>query len=243
MQTEREQTDKQSGGGVVTEETSLLSAESSAPTASNTFVTPSVDPSVDRAFIIAQHAEHGVLLLKAFKKRKGTHHQLPGGHIDATDVSPAAAAARELFEETGLDIREQLDRLSPLVFPSADKKLMKRAYFKLALTDKDSCRWACEKRETTAVVDTAEGGDEKAHTTGADADAAGGVVVGAREEEENGQASSPVAPFPADLAVGEPRLTGTQSDTGEDFFLQLSHEHTGFRFERNLNRAAELVVM
>ena len=37
---------------------------------------------VKKAFVIAKHATLGLLLLKAYKKKKGEHHQLPGGRID-----------------------------------------------------------------------------------------------------------------------------------------------------------------
>eukprot|EP01084_Bolivina_argentea_P242404 406662_1 len=66
-----------------------------------------------RAFIIGYHKEFGYLLLRAYKKGKGTHYQLPGGHIDksefhACSLEEAAknAAKRELFEETGLEISD-----------------------------------------------------------------------------------------------------------------------------------------
>lgn len=52
------------------------------------------DKPPERAFIIAEHETYGYMLLTAFKKRKGRHHQLPGGHIDETDPSPAFAAVR-----------------------------------------------------------------------------------------------------------------------------------------------------
>lgn len=65
------------------------------------------------AFVIVYHKNHGFLLLKSKKKKKkGEYYQLCGGHLDAHEilnrtVAEAAkmAAARELFEETGLDFR------------------------------------------------------------------------------------------------------------------------------------------
>ena len=36
---------------------------------------------------------------------------MPGGRIDKTDGSIAGAAARELFEETGIDVRQDLQRM------------------------------------------------------------------------------------------------------------------------------------
>ena len=38
-----------------------------------------------RSFIFAIHPTHGLLLLRAYKKKKGTHHQLPGGRVDAEE--------------------------------------------------------------------------------------------------------------------------------------------------------------
>ena len=65
-----------------------------------------------RAFIVARYHEEGVLLLRAQKERKGVHFQLPGGHVDSNEISQygleeaqRVAAARELFEETGIDVR------------------------------------------------------------------------------------------------------------------------------------------
>lgn len=47
-----------------------------------------------KAFILARHHSKGLLLLKAFKRRKGLHHQLPGGRVDKLDGSAAAAAGK-----------------------------------------------------------------------------------------------------------------------------------------------------
>ena len=82
-----------------------------------------------KAFIFATHPLHGLLLLYCTrKKKKGPHYQAPGGHVDKDDYDRVIAqsntlqgpellmrackmgAARELFEETGLDYRSTLDR-------------------------------------------------------------------------------------------------------------------------------------
>lgn len=95
------------------------------------------EPRVDRAFVIVRHKEYGYLILKAFKNRKGLHGQLPGGKVDSTDASPAAGVARELFEECGIDIRDNLDRLKLASFPNGKVALGKRQYFRLVITDQD----------------------------------------------------------------------------------------------------------
>eukprot|EP00554_Chaetoceros_debilis_P000651 CAMPEP_0194086642 /NCGR_PEP_ID=MMETSP0149-20130528/21896_1 /TAXON_ID=122233 /ORGANISM="Chaetoceros debilis, Strain MM31A-1" /LENGTH=273 /DNA_ID=CAMNT_0038769773 /DNA_START=167 /DNA_END=989 /DNA_ORIENTATION=- len=86
-----------------------------------------------RGFIFVVHKEYGMLLLHCTRKpKKGPHYQLPGGHIDtfefeyaAETLGPSAeendilleackmGAARELYEETGIDVRGQLDRVHP----------------------------------------------------------------------------------------------------------------------------------
>jgi 8-oxo-dGTP pyrophosphatase MutT (NUDIX family) len=83
-----------------------------------------------RGFIFVVHATYGLMLLRCTrKKNKPLHWQLPGGHVDEPEFNKAAeensdrktqlsaagkmGAARELFEETGIDVRKELDRLQP----------------------------------------------------------------------------------------------------------------------------------
>jgi ADP-ribose pyrophosphatase YjhB (NUDIX family) len=83
-----------------------------------------------RAFIIAKHERYGYLLLEANKKRKGgRHYQLPGGHVDRQELCDygeteacRVAAARELYEETGLDLRNCLHRLAPIDLQAAGEE-------------------------------------------------------------------------------------------------------------------------
>lgn len=81
-----------------------------------------------KTFVFATHPEHGILLLHCTrKKKKPPHFQVPGGHVDVEDFENAMlrtsdhdndlllqackiGAARELFEETGIDVRASLDR-------------------------------------------------------------------------------------------------------------------------------------
>eukprot|EP01012_Entosiphon_sulcatum_P029976 TRINITY_DN3675_c0_g1_i4.p2 TRINITY_DN3675_c0_g1~~TRINITY_DN3675_c0_g1_i4.p2 ORF type:complete len:168 (+),score=28.94 TRINITY_DN3675_c0_g1_i4:24-506(+) len=104
------------------------------------------DPDV-RAFVFAHHPQHGFLLLQADKKRKGgLHFQVPGGHVDDVEVKThgleracTVAAARELFEETGIDIRNALDRLIPARDRNGRHLIVKDRYFyALQLSDADS---------------------------------------------------------------------------------------------------------
>ena len=88
-----------------------------------------------RAFVLAEHPQHGLLLLRSPgkpKKGKPAHYQLPGGRVDATDALPAAAAARELLEETGLRVLP-----ARLVRIRVDG-VVQRSYFHLQLADADA---------------------------------------------------------------------------------------------------------
>lgn len=122
-----------------------------------------------RAFVFVVHQTHGLLLLHCTRKAsKGPHFQLPGGHVDDADFWEAArqqsqdaqlqllvaaqiGASRELWEETGIDIRnDAMLRLEPaslrvgtvhtgnddFILPCENKK---RLYFFLQVTDSDFC--------------------------------------------------------------------------------------------------------
>jgi 8-oxo-dGTP pyrophosphatase MutT (NUDIX family) len=105
-----------------------------------------------------------MLLFCSRKKKKGPHYQLAGGHVDETEFLEAAqtsndmhtqlllaaqkGVARELFEETGMDMREQLYRLEPAALRSEEATYKdgeiimtcehrKRLYFFLQVTDVD----------------------------------------------------------------------------------------------------------
>jgi 8-oxo-dGTP pyrophosphatase MutT (NUDIX family) len=126
-----------------------------------------------RAFLFAQHPIHGLLLLYCSRKKKKTpHFQAPGGHIDKEDFDAALTrlqnginsisvadgdsshpllvlackigVARELYEETGIDIRNDLDRLQPVRLREDNKEdngltcvLKHRLFFKICFTDDD----------------------------------------------------------------------------------------------------------
>ena len=93
-----------------------------------------------RSFIFAIHPTHGLLLLRAYKKKKGVHHQLPGGRVDAEELeledAHRRAAARELREETGIDV--PMTRLN--VATDREGEIVRRnnrEYFFLELRDAD----------------------------------------------------------------------------------------------------------
>ena len=121
-----------------------------------------------RAFLFAQHPIHGMLLLYCSrKKKKPPHFQAPGGHVDNEDFESALSrlkkinaynncshpllvlackigAARELYEETGIDIRNDLDRLHPVKIREKDNGvftkshvLKHRLFFKICFGDED----------------------------------------------------------------------------------------------------------
>jgi 8-oxo-dGTP pyrophosphatase MutT (NUDIX family) len=143
----------------------LAGSAATPQSASNSAATPqeAIMASEDfRAFLFAQHAEHGFLLLHCTrKKKKPNHFQLPGGHVDDFEFKEAAkisrdpkeqllyaaklGASREFFEETGLDIRKSLDRLEPAKLYTASEQpknklpneYKHRLFFNLYLTDDD----------------------------------------------------------------------------------------------------------
>jgi 8-oxo-dGTP pyrophosphatase MutT (NUDIX family) len=130
-----------------------------------------------RAFLFAQHPVHGLLLLYCNrKKKKSPHFQAPGGHVDNADFDIASeriksgkqdnsidntgsshpllvlackiGAARELYEETGIDLRNSLDRLQPVPLRDDSNNVNEkdddltcrfkhRLFFKICLTDAD----------------------------------------------------------------------------------------------------------
>ena len=116
-----------------------------------------------RAFIICRHNDYGILLLHCTrKKKKGPHFQLPGGHIDEPEFLAAArqhpantqnqllvaakmGGARELFEETGIDVRKSaLERLEAVELRdktdhkhSLSCELHHRLYFMMNVDDSD----------------------------------------------------------------------------------------------------------
>eukprot|EP01083_Nonionella_stella_P005934 17122_1 len=141
-----------------------------------------------RAFIIAYSKQYGYLLLKAYKKGKGQHYQLPGGHIDKSELygcsladAAKMAGKRELFEETGLDI--PLDRFKHL----KNIVIKDRQYFQLLLDETDSLHIA-----------------------------------------NNAQ-------------YDETQLTASLNNTQKDFKLKLSHEHNGFEFEKDIDKAIQMI--
>ncbi|CAB9500217.1 NUDIX domain [Seminavis robusta] len=114
-----------------------------------------------RGFIFAVHPQYGYLLLHCTrKKKKPPHFQLIGGHVDPFEFEEAAkryptnkleqlqlagkmGAAREMYEETGLDVRNALHRLEPTrLYPHQHKKKLmnefkSRLFYTLHLTDQD----------------------------------------------------------------------------------------------------------
>jgi 8-oxo-dGTP pyrophosphatase MutT (NUDIX family) len=117
-----------------------------------------------RGFIFVVHSSYGLLLLQCTrKKNKPLHWQLPGGHIDDPEFEEAArqssdkqtqlliagkiGAARELYEETGIDVRKKLDRLEPASLRTETKvrhgvELLQneynyRLFYLLTVTDAD----------------------------------------------------------------------------------------------------------
>ena len=113
-----------------------------------------------RGFIFVVHETLGLLLLYCTrKKNKGPHYQAPGGHVDDIEFIKAAStantrntqlllaaqtgAARELYEETGIDLRNHLDRVQPVKLRQEEKKdtldneYKQRLFFTVTVKDSD----------------------------------------------------------------------------------------------------------
>ena len=97
-------------------------------------------------FVVAHNYDKGILLLEAYKKNKGTHYQLPGGNIDKDEIErygivegARRAAARELWEETGIDMRNNIERLQQIPFPASHQtRLGRRLFFYLRVLNDES---------------------------------------------------------------------------------------------------------
>ena len=104
-----------------------------------------------RGFIFAIHPTHGLLLLRAYKKKKGVHHQLPGGRVDAEELeyedAHRRAAVRELREETGIAIE-------PARLTDTAVRRKNREYFFLELQDADNAAGPDRDHENAACAFT-----------------------------------------------------------------------------------------
>eukprot|EP00760_Papus_ankaliazontas_P029665 PhM_4_TR4341/c0_g1_i1/m.33186 len=98
-----------------------------------------------RAFVVA-HTPWGYIVLRSHKSKKGVtnYGQCPGGRLDDHEVPAATdndavttdafkrACCRELFEETGIDLRSAISRLQPIPFPHPTKR-----FFTVELSEGD----------------------------------------------------------------------------------------------------------
>ena len=114
-----------------------------------------------RSFIFAIHPTHGLLLLRAYKKKKGTHHQLPGGRVDTEELefedAHRRAAVRELREETGIDIE-------PARLKDAPVRRKNREYFLLDLRDADGAGPDRDHDDATCAFTLALSGEHTGFT-------------------------------------------------------------------------------
>jgi 8-oxo-dGTP pyrophosphatase MutT (NUDIX family) len=115
-----------------------------------------------RAFCLLLHRQHGALLLFCTRKeKKPPHYQLPGGHVDAAEfrqvshgvrptvtqeqlyLSARLGCVREVYEETGIDLRKQVDRLRPMILHNESERghlineLKHRLFFVCEVLDDD----------------------------------------------------------------------------------------------------------
>lgn len=105
-----------------------------------------------RTYVAVIHEKHGVLLLQTHAKTKSTaaHFELPGGRVRRDDYgekysrihggivvreTARTAAARHLFEETSIDIREGTDKMRLEYLDGSEKEGI--CFFVLKLSDAD----------------------------------------------------------------------------------------------------------
>jgi len=170
-----------------------------------------------RGFGVLIHRTHGLVMLECSKPKMGKpipHFQIPGGHVDKFEIeeqqklrpdnpwkplyeASKRGCVREIWEETGMDLRESLERVRPLWLGANDKGLRNehknRLFYILELSDADFV--------TSAPSSSSEIGGKG----------------------------------------GGPGLVGPLNGSSETARLKLyiSHEHTGFQFEKDPSVAIE----
>ena len=110
-----------------------------------------------RAFVLAFWRDRGLLILRA----PGGDFQLPGGRRDTAERI-AECAARELFEETGIDLcgEEPLARLVRIHFEqSIEERMGDRVFFVLELEDADPPGRAASRDGLFVAAEPASGAD------------------------------------------------------------------------------------
>jgi len=116
-----------------------------------------------RSFVVAAYDGAGILLVQARQRKgkdgrilKNAHFQLPGGHVEQRDIdrfgkadAQRIAAARELHQKTGIDLRQDLDRLSPV--PPV-QEFGGRSYFAVDLQPADAVEGGVVQLDSSAAA-------------------------------------------------------------------------------------------
>ena len=197
-----------------------------------------------KAFVTVVHQDHGILLLRCTrKKKKGDHYQLPGGRVDKEEVEGMMAnfesgdndtdnfvrsregallaacqmgCARELWEETGIDVRgpEEINRLKPMRLLVEEERL---------LGDDDSKN---KNKDTTPIVVIEYKNRVFFNLRVTDSDFADVASL-------SSSSSSPLTPCRSSSGCVHPPPSHLR--------LRLSHEHSGFAFADDPLKASHLV--
>mmetsp|Transcript_8895 Transcript_8895/g.21978 ORF Transcript_8895/g.21978 Transcript_8895/m.21978 type:complete len:316 (+) Transcript_8895:110-1057(+) len=210
-----------------------------------------------RAFCLLIHRKHGALLLHCTrKKKKPPHYQLPGGHIDHCEFkqirnslstritkeqlyhAARVGCAREVYEETGIDFRSRLGKLLPMILYNTEENNFKgdtlineyksRIFFVCELFDEDFPYRVRTKRRANIsfrrlVLNEIIYYIYRLYSKMCLVSLALSLQTSSHKITQNQERDG-------SMRFSSTRFPSLPSDFSCDLMLQLSVEHSGFRF-------------